>query len=154
MDVIAIDQQGGKGNCCTAENVMPTLCSDSHGTPHAICFAWANSAMIGISAGYVAPTIKASRCGEPAVVIGFDVYNMASTGSVAKTLNSAATDTDHIPVICSNDQRMFHVESMGHDERSTQFGSDGCCDTLLQSDYKQPIIVCYDASEVSGIQEE
>jgi hypothetical protein len=38
MDVIAIDQQGGKGNCCYAENVMPTLCSDSHGTPHALCY--------------------------------------------------------------------------------------------------------------------
>lgn len=34
----AIDQQGGKGNCCYAENVMPTICSDSHGTPHALCY--------------------------------------------------------------------------------------------------------------------
>ena len=33
-----IDQQGGKSNCGYAENVMPTLCSDSHGTPHAVCF--------------------------------------------------------------------------------------------------------------------
>ena len=33
-----IDQQGGKSNCGCAENVMPTLCSDSHGTPHAVCF--------------------------------------------------------------------------------------------------------------------
>ena len=33
-----IDQQGGKSNCCYAENIMPTLLSDSHGTPHAVCF--------------------------------------------------------------------------------------------------------------------
>ena len=33
-----IDQQGGKSNCGYFENVMPTLCSDSHGTPHAVCY--------------------------------------------------------------------------------------------------------------------
>ena len=36
--VYAIDQQGGKGNCGYAENVMMTLCSDSHGTPHAVAY--------------------------------------------------------------------------------------------------------------------
>lgn len=35
----AIDQQGGKSNCGFAKDVMVTLCSDSHGTPHAICYA-------------------------------------------------------------------------------------------------------------------
>ena len=34
----AIDQQGGKGGANYAENVMPTLCSDSHGTPHAVAY--------------------------------------------------------------------------------------------------------------------
>ena len=34
----AIDQQGGKGGANFAENVMPTLCSDSHGTPHAVAY--------------------------------------------------------------------------------------------------------------------
>lgn len=37
----------------------------------------------------------------------------------------------------------FYVESFGHDERSTQFTKDGCCDSLVASDYKQPIIVAY-----------
>ena len=36
--VYAIDQQGGKGNCSFAKDIMPTLLSDSHGTPHALCF--------------------------------------------------------------------------------------------------------------------
>lgn len=36
--VLAIDQQGGKGNCCFTQDIMPTLLSDSHGTPHAVCF--------------------------------------------------------------------------------------------------------------------
>ena len=33
-----IDQQGGKGNAGFQKDVMPTLCSDSHGTPHAVCY--------------------------------------------------------------------------------------------------------------------
>lgn len=33
-----IDQQGGKGGGNYQEDVSPTLCSDSHGTPHAVCF--------------------------------------------------------------------------------------------------------------------
>ena len=36
----AIDQQGGKGGANYAENVMPTLCSDSHGTPHAVAYGF------------------------------------------------------------------------------------------------------------------
>ena len=36
--VYALDQQGGKGGANYAENVMPTLCSDSHGTPHAVAY--------------------------------------------------------------------------------------------------------------------
>ena len=34
----ALDQQGGKGNASYAVEVMPTLCSDSHGTPHAVAY--------------------------------------------------------------------------------------------------------------------
>lgn len=40
VNVIAIDQQGGKGGANYAENVMPTLCSDSHGTPHAVAYSF------------------------------------------------------------------------------------------------------------------
>lgn len=35
----AIDQQGGKSGANYAENVMPTMCSDSHGTPHAVAYS-------------------------------------------------------------------------------------------------------------------
>ena len=35
----AIDQQGGKSNAGYAEDVMVTLMSDSHGTPHGVCYA-------------------------------------------------------------------------------------------------------------------
>lgn len=32
----ALDKQGGKGNTSFAFEPMPTICSDSHGTPYAI----------------------------------------------------------------------------------------------------------------------
>ena len=33
-----IDQQGGKGTAAYSEDVAPTMASDSHGTPHAVCY--------------------------------------------------------------------------------------------------------------------
>lgn len=35
----AIDQQGGKSNAGYAEDVMMTILSDSHGTPHGVCYS-------------------------------------------------------------------------------------------------------------------
>ena len=40
VTVYAIDQQGGKGGANYAEDVMPTLCSDSHGTPHGVAYSF------------------------------------------------------------------------------------------------------------------
>lgn len=37
--VYAIDQQGGKGNASCAVDVMPSILSDSHGTPHGVAYA-------------------------------------------------------------------------------------------------------------------
>ena len=37
--VYAIDQQGGKGNAGCAVDVMPSILSDSHGTPHGVAYA-------------------------------------------------------------------------------------------------------------------
>lgn len=33
-----IDQQGGKGMAGYGQDVCPTICSDSHGTPHAVVY--------------------------------------------------------------------------------------------------------------------
>lgn len=35
-ETFCLDQQGGKGGANYTEDVAPTICSDSHGTPHAI----------------------------------------------------------------------------------------------------------------------
>lgn len=35
--VYGLDKQGGKGGANQTENISPTICSDSHGTPHGVC---------------------------------------------------------------------------------------------------------------------
>ena len=49
----------------------------------------------------VTATLRAQDHGHPPVVcMAFDVYNMQGNDKVFKTLNSVATDSDHIPVLC------------------------------------------------------
>lgn len=33
------------------------------------------------------------------LVIGYDMYNISTTGKVSKTLNCSASDSDHVPVV-------------------------------------------------------
>lgn len=61
-----VSAKNGKGWC---EDVSPTLNTQDR---HAVCFAWANSASAELSCGENSPTIKASRCGEPAVCIALE----------------------------------------------------------------------------------
>jgi DNA (cytosine-5)-methyltransferase 1 len=70
--VYAIDQQGGKGGANYAENVMPTLCSDSHGTPHAVAYeenayALTTGSFMQVTEE-VAPTLMARDWKDPTCV--------------------------------------------------------------------------------------
>ena len=64
-----------------------------------------------------APTIRAQMGGHPPVVMipesaeGLDAYNQTLTGDKAKTLNSAASDADHVP--CT----VYSVENHPADSR-------------------------------------
>ena len=64
-----------------------------------------------------APTIRAQMGGHPPVVMipesaeGLDAYNQTLTGNKAKTLNSAASDADHVP--CT----VYSVENHPADSR-------------------------------------
>lgn len=64
--VYAIDQQGGKGSANFSKDVMPTILSDSHGTPHGVVY--------GV---------------EPSnVIVGCDLYNGELTGEKAATIGA------------------------------------------------------------------
>ena len=56
--------------------------------------------LAGDKAGSVAFATSPTAC-----VVGIDIYNGATTGNVSKTLNSAATDSDHIPCVIGYDAR-------------------------------------------------
>ena len=58
------------------------------------------AATLGVNCG-----MTTGRNGVLVKAIGFDVYNMAETGGVSKTLNSIRSDADHVPVVfVLNDQ--------------------------------------------------
>jgi len=44
-----IDQQGSKGQASYTTDVSPTLCSDSHGTPHAVCYKHCPKKRLGVA---------------------------------------------------------------------------------------------------------
>ena len=54
--------------------------------------------------------------------IGFDVYNMAVTGDVSKTLNSAACDADHVP--CVMESTVYESHPM--DSRIKEIDDEVC----------------------------
>jgi DNA (cytosine-5)-methyltransferase 1 len=62
----------------------------------------------------VAPTLKATHYKmPPCVALGVDAYNQSLTGDKAKTLNSAASDADHVP--CVIETAGFCPETGGND---------------------------------------
>ena len=98
---IAIDQQGGKGTANNAKDVMLTLCSDSHGTPHAVCYgigSYASNAMksdnphSGIYEAKTSRTLDLNggnpACNQGGVVVAIDCRNMAANNEVSATIQS------------------------------------------------------------------
>ena len=69
-------------------------------------------------------------------VQGFDGYNQAVTGNVSKPLTNAATDSDHIPICYSIDEKCANTYTW--EEQAN---------TLAARDYKQPQAVMTLASQ-------
>ena len=112
--VIAIDQQGGKGGANYAVNVMPTICSDSHGTPHAVCYD-IGEARLRTPSEYteLAPTITA-RCGTGGNNVPAVVYDARGNGEgrICPTLTGDHENrvTDYTALVCleGNGSRESH----------------------------------------------
>ena len=132
VPVIAIDQQGGKGGANYAENVMPTICSDSHGTPHAVAYGispYHSNSMksdnphSGIYVADTARTLDAMNCGYPACNQGgiaiVEPICMATQQGGAEIMEnkcptitaSAGMSGNNQPVVCYRDQHLFENHS-------------------------------------------
>lgn len=59
--VYTIDQQAGKGAANWSKDIAPTMCSDSHGTPHAVVY----KDMFGVENHAQAGRVKLLEAGEP-----------------------------------------------------------------------------------------
>lgn len=80
----------------------------------------------------IAPTLTANNAdgsqrmpdkGNFNAVIGFDAYNQVETGKVAKSLNSAATDSDHLPCVVGFDS--YNLAETGDKGRCLATASGG-----------------------------
>ena len=62
---------------------------------------------------------------------GVDIYNGTTTGKVSKTLNSAATDSDHVPCVCydargNGDGKVVPTITGDHNNRITDYTTPVC----------------------------
>jgi len=75
-----IDQQGGKGQAAFTTDKCPTICSDSHGTPHAVCFQTGHTKGngSGVNTENVAYTLESVTGGGMAVM---DIFRLDSESS-------------------------------------------------------------------------
>lgn len=106
-------------NVCTDTEVAFTLQAgrlDDHHIPgiayEAIALAWANSGNAGLSEGDVAPTIKAARNGEPAIMAFCASGGKAREydghyGDVSPTIRANAANTR--PAVCVGNGQMCNI---------------------------------------------
>ena len=85
--VFAIDQQGGKGSANYSKNVVPTILSDSHGTPHAVAYAMPGFG--DYKESDVASGLKARDYKDATdLVCGIDCRNLNESPELYPTLQS------------------------------------------------------------------
>ena len=150
----AIDQQGGKGGANYAENVMPTLCSDSHGTPHGVVYAvdqGSGKSQANVSEE-MSPTLTCTHGGEPAVAYSFDPGASRDVGVLfieecAKTLTNGTCPGHHDGVVLATKPIAIDRATFNQGENALydpQINEDGTTSTLVA---KGPSAVCYSIDE-------
>ena len=112
-----LDDQGGSQISVRDDGKCPTLRAEMHGNVPCVMETagfcpetGGNDPSRSISySPELSPTLRTGA--TPGVVYGVDAYNQAITGDKAKTLNSAASDADHVP--CA----VYSVENHPADSR-------------------------------------
>ena len=110
----ALDQQGGKGGANYAEEVMPTLCSDSHGTPHAVAYGIDRAAFNqGINAQY-APQFDVEKS---ATIVAKGPNAVCYATGNGQADNSTVSDTFGA-LDCMHDQK---IAIIGYEEQEKTY---------------------------------
>ena len=109
VTVYAIDQQGGKGSANYAENVMPTLCSDSHGTPNRVAYSLTTGDYMQVNEEKTA-TLLARDYKDPTCV---EFYDETSRSYIVRRLT---------PTECARLQGF--PDKWGHIEPKTELTDD------------------------------
>ena len=119
-DTHILDDQGGSVMNVRTDGKAPTIRAQMGGHPPVVmvpdsCVAFepgASRRLGGYAWEDVAGTLRANMGdNQTAVAYGVDAYNQTLTGDKAKTLNSAASDADHVP--CT----VYSVENHPADSR-------------------------------------
>ena len=115
-----IDQQGGKGGANYTEDVAPTICSDSHGTPHAVC--------------------KVTRTPIVLNFKGSKGNNVVSQDGTCPTINSMHGHDVH--VVCVPINSMVIGKNGGNGDRQTfGIGEDGDPSPTLQAAHHHAVAI-------------
>lgn len=162
--VYALDQQGGKGGANYSEDTMPTLCSDSHGTPHAVVYPKKTGPLManshpGSYSGQDAyqdmfvvekcPTITASAGlgGTWKSVVAYGISSYESNAMKSSNPHAGIYETNTARTIdvnggnpACNQGGVVIVYSVDEKMGQTYIHEDKA-DTLAARDFKQPQIV-------------
>lgn len=120
VKTFGIDQQGGKGGANYTEDVAPTICSDSHGTPHAVC--------------------KVTRTPIVLNFQGSKGNNVVSQDGTCPTINSMHGHDVH--VVCVPINSMVIGKNGGNGDRQTfGIGEDGDPSPTLQAAHHHAVAI-------------
>ena len=104
------DQKGGKGSTNYAADVMPTICGDSHGTPHAVAYSVENHP--ADSRVDINPTGKVQTLASRMGTGGGNVPKVMSIGN-GKT-NQSCTEGIAGALNCMHDQQAVFCRNIAH----------------------------------------
>jgi hypothetical protein len=150
--VFGVDQQGGKGMAAYSEDISPTMASDSHGTPHAVCYgisAYESNAMksnnpnSGIYEADTSRTLDLNG-GSPACNQGgmAVVYNGSSVTSPINASNPKEGDPCHT---LTDDSRNYVIQGVdGYNLSTSEMSPTLMCQ---RTDTKNvPSVVCIEGN--------
>ena len=105
---ISIDEK--MGNTYVSEEMGNTLGARDYKQPQAVVYGVSvgNGQLHNMTMKPVANSLDTMHDQQAVITYGVDCYNQTQTEEVSKALNSAATDSDHVPCVYGLDRASFN----------------------------------------------